>query len=183
LKPQASERSFRIDPIPIRHKYEERVHKAHEAIDVIGYGLRALREDLGAEFGAWAQRANVRILLVDPDFPNTTSAIADLRDAEEGNPQDSIRKDVRGFIYQCAELIKHNKRFQVRLYQSIPAINYFRVDDEAFWGPFFVGMPSRNVPTFLIARSGFLFAPLLAHFENVWSNLSRDIPPEWLLDK
>ena len=170
--------------ISIRNKYEERLHKANQAIDVIGYGLRALREDLGIEFPAWAQKAQVRILLIDPDFPNPNSSISDLRDVEEGKPRDSIRQDVRAFVSQCMDLILQNTRFQVRLYQAIPAINYFRVDDEAFWGPFFVGMPSRNAPTFLVGRSGFLFAPLQAHFEKLWSDqFSREVPSEWLADR
>jgi hypothetical protein len=170
--------------IAIRHKYELRVKKAREAIDIIGYGLRALREDLGAEFEAWSQRVNVRILLIDPDFPDPNNSLADLRDAEEKNPKDSIRQDVRAFVSQCAELMKGNARFRIRLYRAIPAINYFRVDDDAFWGPFFVGAQSRNMPAILVERAGFLFQPLHEHFERLWSDqFSREIPVEWLSNK
>jgi hypothetical protein len=173
---------FEFRSVGIRQQYEDRLHKAKDHIDIIGFGLRALREDFAKDFRAWSARAQVRVLLLDPEFPTKDHSIAKLRDKEEGNQAGSIETDVKLFAREAAELAKTNNRFQIRLYRTIPAINYFRIDNEAFWGPYFIGTQSRNTPTFLVSRSGTLFTPLANHFENIWSSneFSREIPKDWL---
>lgn len=173
--------AFSFRSVAIREEYETRLRKAHEQIDILGFGLRSLREDLGKEFTSWADRTKVRILLQDPEFPDKTISLGNIRDLEEDNPPGSIEKDVRAFIALAAPLLKSNPRFKVRLCRAIPSINYFRIDNEAFWGPYFVKMQSRNTPTFLVDRSGTLFSPLAEHFDQLWSErFSRDIPASWM---
>ena len=172
---------FPFRSVNIRQKYEERLEKARAQIDIIGFGLRSLREDFERDFDAWAARARVRVLIIDPDFPSTEHSLATMRDLEEGNARDSIRQDARAFVRSAANL-RNADRFQVRLYRTIPAINYFRIDNEAFWGPYLLGVQSRNTPTLLIGRTGTLFTPLAAHFEAMWSDerFSRAVPGAWV---
>ena len=173
---------FPFRSILIREQYEERLRKAKEGIDLIGFGLRALREDYAGDFGKWATQAQVRILLLDPEFPSSEESLAILRDREERSREGSIRDDVMAFIRVATPLLKQRDgRFKVRLYKAMPNINYFRIDNEAFWGPYFLGTPSRNTPTFLISRGGNLFPLFAEHFEKLWSDeFSREIPPDWL---
>ncbi len=161
----------------IKDNYDTRLQRARQSIDILGFGLRQLREDYLSEFPAWVARATVRILLIDPDAPISTSSHASQRDKEEGNSQGTISKDVSDFLEQTTDLrSQHSDRFQVRLYTALPSINIFRVDDELFWGPYLVKNQSRNMPTLLVRRGGGLFDPLLAHFDSLWcdTNFSHE---------
>ena len=80
----------------------------------------------------------------------------------------TIQGDVQRFIADTAPF--RNERFQVKAYRCIPTINYFRIDDEAFWGPYLVSGQSRNLPTFIVRRGGKLFDRLAQHFEDIWTN-------------
>lgn len=173
---------FTFRSVLIREQYEKRLAKAKEGIDLVGFGLRALREDYADDFVKWATRAEVRILIIDPEFPSPRSSLATLRDREEGNREGSIKDDVKAFIMASAPLLKRQDiRFNVRLYRAMPNINYFRIDNEAFWGPYFLGTQSRNTPTFLISKGGSLFPLFAEHFERLWSKeFSREIPQDWL---
>lgn len=51
----------------IRDEYDTRLAKARH-IDLVGFGLSALREDYINDFVGWSHRADVRILLIDPEF-------------------------------------------------------------------------------------------------------------------
>ncbi len=171
--------------VSVRGKYEERLNRARKKVDILGFGQRALRQDLSSQFAKWAATVHFRILLIDPEFPDTDTPLAAIRDIEEGDPPGTIRTDVLTFVKETADLARKNSRFQIRLYRALPVINYFRIDNEAFWGPYFVGVQSRNTPTFLVNSSGFLFVPLADHFEKLWSDpqLSRSVPTEWLSDE
>ena len=89
---------------------------------------------------------------------------------------------MKAFARECAPLIRDPQlRFQVRLYKVLPSVNYFRVDDEAFWGPYLMLEPSRNTPTILIKRGGVLYDKLRNHFDAIWSDdsFSRTVPDAW----
>jgi hypothetical protein len=163
----------------IKEQYDQRLRGARQSIDIMGFGLRQLREDYISDFTSWASRAHVRILLIDPDAPTTALSHANQRDLEEGNAQGSIATDVREFLQQTATArATHPSRFQVRLYTALPSVNIFRVDDELFWGPYLTSTQSRNTPTFLVKRGGGLYDRLVAHFEELWNNpkLAHDPP-------
>ena len=49
----------------------------------MGFGLNSLRQDYGYAFSRWRDRATVRILLIDPRYPNSENSYASQRDAEE----------------------------------------------------------------------------------------------------
>ena len=169
------QRAYESRATRIRDEYEQRLSKAKERIDVLAFGLSALREDFGEDFADWKSRAEVRILLIDPDYPAPDS-FADQRDREEGRPAGTIRSDVNTFLEFVAPL--RGDRFRVRLYTCLPHVNVFRVDDEMFWGPYLVKEQGRNTPTF-VSGKGVMFDSLLQHFERIWNDptLSRDAPP------
>lgn len=168
-----SERSVAIKP-----EYDSRIEKAKKRIDIIGFGLKSFREDYSQRFEALAANVDeIRILLIDPEFPERRMSFADQRDREERENPGKIKEDVRIFIESTNILRTRYSNFRVRLYRSLPSINYFRIDNEAFWGPYLVGMPSRKMPTAIISKSSPLFDVLEEHFENIWSSdeLSREI--------
>ena len=155
----------------IKEEYDRRVIDARQSIDIMGFGLRQLREDYVNDFERWASRARVRILLIDPDAPDSATCYSTQRDEEEGNAHGAIAGDVREFLRQTAGIRdRHPGRFEVRLYTALPSINIFRVDDELFWGPYLIKTQSRNTPTFLVRRGGGLFDRLVEHFDELWAD-------------
>jgi hypothetical protein len=158
----------------IKPEYDRRLQGAHKRIDVIGFGLRALWDDYHTAFPEWRERADVRILLMDPDSP-----YADKRDREENDLTGNIRQGVQRFIRDTASLRRSpgNHEFQIRLYTCLPSVNIFRVDDDLFWGPYLVKEQSRNAPTIIVRSGGILFGRLTEHFDKIWNDntLSRPI--------
>jgi hypothetical protein len=156
----------------IREEYHTRLAKA-QSIDLVGFGLSAFREDYINDFVNWSHRADVRILLIDPDFPTPEHSLADQRDREENNPVGQIRRDVQAFETAVSNLSRlDRKRFKVHRVRAIPAINMFRIDDDVFWGPYLMKQQSRNTPTLLATRGGFLFDMLQKHFDALWAQSS-----------
>jgi hypothetical protein len=162
---------FRHRSMRIKDQYDLRLNKAKH-IDLIGYGLSAFREDYLPDFVAWSGRAHVRILLIDPNFPTKQHSLADIRDVEEKATVGEIRHAVERFEQEVAALANLDlTRFQIRRMPTIPAINLLRIDDEIFWRPYLMAEQSRNAPTLLVRRGGFMFDVLQNHFEATW-NLS-----------
>jgi len=161
----------------IKPEYDRRLAQARQSIDIMGFGLKALWEDYHNQFAEWQGRTAVRILLIDPNSP-----YAQQRDKEEFEIQGSIRSSAKRFLRET-EALRLNRGqhcFEVRLYTCLPSINIFRVDDEMFWGPYLIGMQSRNAPTFVVRRGGELYRRLLEHFEAIWADpkLSRPVTPD-----
>lgn len=171
--------AFQTRGTAIKPAYDDRLSRARERIDVLGFGQRALREDYLDEFANWKARARIRVLLLDPEFPSSANTLASQRDLEEHNQIGTIKSDVMKFVSDTAHLV--DDRFQIKLYRCLPSVNIFRVDDEIFWGPYLMGKVSRNTPTFVVARSGSMFQVLESHFELVWNDesLSRAVPDSW----
>lgn len=169
---------FHYRSVPIRDEYETRFRKARREISIMGFGLRALREDFGPEFASWAGSAKVRILLIDPDAPGSGCSYANQRDIEEGNDTGSIRRDVEAMLRYTRQLRQQQPdSFQIRLYTCIPSINVCVIDDEAFWGPFLSKKQSRNTMTLLCRSGRHMYTALAEHFEAVWSDQELSHPP------
>jgi hypothetical protein len=180
-------KAFDARSVRIRQEYVQRLDAARDQIDIIGFGLSSLREDFGDHFAKWKPRVNVRVLLLDPEFPSAELSYARQRDNEENNIVGKIAGDVKKFIEDIGNLIGkiNGHTFEIRLYQCLPTLNIFRIDDELFWGPYLVGEQSRNTPTFVVKRGGILFDRFSGQFNRIWESkqLSRDVPKEWLSKK
>lgn len=174
-------KAFPARAAQIKTEYDTRLAVAHRQIDLMGFGLKAFREDFRED--RLAELANrvesVRILLLDPESPSVAGSYAKQRDKEEGNRTGQIEGDIRAFVSQYASLILDG-RIQVRLYECLPSINVFRIDNVLFWGPYLVKEQSRNTPTLLVADGGYLFEPITEHFGRIWTDLSRPVPESWL---
>lgn len=170
--------------VGIKEEYHTRLERVRESIDIMGFGLRHLREDYQGQFRDWSRHARVRILLLDPEFFSSAANVADQRDLEENDQTGTIQRDVKAFVRDCSSLIATSQaNFEVRLYRCLPSINLFRIDGILFWGPYLIGDVSRNLPTLLVDEAGVLFHRMLDHFDTIWSSdqLSRAIPKDWIV--
>jgi hypothetical protein len=164
------QRIFATRSVSIREEYHSRLKGAKE-VDILGFGLSSFREDYGRRFSELSLNTSFRILLLDPDFPSSDFSVASIRDREEGNNQGDIRRAVEAFENTVRETKGLNKtNFQVRRLLALPSINVFRVDDEIFWGPYLIANQSRNMPTLLVRRGGFLYDQIRGHFEQLWTS-------------
>lgn len=171
-------RIFETRSVRIREEYESRLKGAKE-IDVLGFGLSSFREDYGDQFAELSKRISFRVLILNPSFPSAETSVASIRDKEEHNNHDQIKKDVEAFENKVRSTKGLNRsNFKVRHVNALPSINIFRIDDEIFWGPYLVAQQSRNMPTLLVRKGGFLFDQIKKHFDQLWSDpeLSRPIP-------
>jgi hypothetical protein len=167
--------------VQIKSEYDIRLGRASKRIDIMGFGLNSLREDYAGSFRSWASRAEVRILLVDPESPRRQSSYADLRDREEGNNPGRTSEEIMRFIDDTRNLWEDSDiSFSLRLAKTIPSVNIFRIDEESFWGPYLIsqvthGRTSRNLPTLVVRSPGYMFDRLVDHFEEIWNSdqLSR----------
>jgi len=167
------DRIFQYRSVHIREEYDRRLAGAKN-IDIVGYGLSHFQQDFVGRFLQWSHQATVRVLLVDPDFPSKTNSFADQRDREENQRVGQIKSQVEEFELLISKLEGLNKdRFEVRRFRAIPSINLFRIDNEIFWGPYLMNQQSRNTPTLLVSRGGFLYDSLLAHFDALWAAASN----------
>lgn len=172
-------RVFDSRAVRIKDEYDRRLAAARDKVDLVGFGLRALREDYGAQLPELASRARVRFLLLHPEFPTAEDSIAALRDREERNSSGSIRSDIKEFLIQVVPQTRRNDiSLSVRLYRALPMINIFRIDDDLFWGPYLIDEQSRNCPTFLVRRGGSLFERYTRQFEFLWSDEWSQTPEQ-----
>jgi len=167
---------FNLRSSGIRDEYDKRLTTVKREINIMGFGLRTLRQDYVDNFNQWKLRAHVRILILDPEFPKNSDSYASQRDIEENNNIGRIKEDVNEFLSKTRNL--WDERFQIRLYRCLPSINMFRVDDEIFWGPYLMKEQSRNTPTFIVGRGGILFQRFMEHFERIWSDEKLSISAE-----
>ena len=96
--------------VRIKNQYDERLQGAVKQIDVLGFGQSAFREDYHQDFAKWKQRAVVRILLIDPEFPTGSQCYASQRDAEENQESGKINGDVRKLF----AILAHDRKVEGR---------------------------------------------------------------------
>lgn len=160
-------------------EYKLRLNKANKNIDILGYGLRTFLEEHFNDFSTWKEKCQVRILLIDPDFPEQNNPLCNQRDIEENKPSGTIRNEVMDFINKTRTIIGRGSKgsFSIKYFRCIPSITIFRIDDEILWGPYFVNRLSRDTPVFIVKKGGILYDQINDQFEKIWndSNLSKDV--------
>ncbi|WP_156158869.1 hypothetical protein [Methanosarcina siciliae] len=169
---------FSSRSVSIEVEYSKRLEKMSKNLDVIGFGLSHFRRDYGKKFIELSGKGKVRILLIDPEFHlNEGKSISDLRDIEENQDIGSIRSQVKDFIrdYKKLKEILNSDNFEVRVYNCLPSVNIFRIDNEMFIGPYLINRDSRRTVTVLVNSTGELFEQHMEHFEEIWNNYSRKI--------
>lgn len=148
--------------------YGELVASCTGNLDVIAVSLSRFSNDFRQELAELDKRGvKMRFLLLDPD----SSKVAE-RALEDRNPETPDAASLQARI-RSAALSFHNlnlKNLEVRYYFCTPSINYFRIDNRAFVGSYFVGTSSRNSVTFFCRNGDDLAMWYSNHFDAVWSS-------------
>jgi len=171
--------AFNMRGLKNTNEYRSRLEKASKNIDILGYGLGTFFEEHHNDFQNWKDICHVRILLIDPTFPNPENSLCSQRDIEEGKSTGTLKNEVNRFVEQTHNIIGDGRKgsFNIKYFKCIPSITIFRIDDEILWGPYFVNQLSRDTPMFIVKRGGDLYDQILKQFENIWTNkdFSRNI--------
>lgn len=180
------QQAFDVRGVNKQNEYKKRLNIAKSNIDVMGYGLNTFLEEHREDFEVWKARCNVRILLIDPDYPDG-SPYSVQRDLEESKDIGTIKREVERFIQVAEGLNKRTSfegrgRFDVKLYRALPNITICRIDDEILWGPYFVGTLSRNTPMFVVKKGGVMYDQILSQFNKIWESKDLSCIPENLRD-
>jgi hypothetical protein len=145
-----------------KERYRDRLLEAEDMIHIQAISLSRFREDLRGEIKyADSRDVEIKVLLLNPDsdichrYGNISETRQDLPEAI----RDSVRK------FQNMEL----DNFEIKYYDDIP-VNYFRVDNEAFVGPYFGRRRSGSSITFLGELDGKMVEQFEENFNDCWES-------------
>ena len=146
-------------------KYGNLVKHARHNVDILGYGLASFRQAQIVGGAPWPSNARVRILLIDPEFPDEEAPYADQRDIEEAKVFQQTRIDVE-FLQTCwphqkaavaaAVDAEAQSRFEMKLFRCLPSVTVFRVDHVLYWGPYLMGRSNQKCPLVRVEAGGFV---------------------------
>ncbi len=116
---------------------------------------------------------DIRVLLLDPDYP-----LIDGIDADEGSPPGTLAARIRGSLYRFQRMAARCAgRMQVRTSETPPTISIVRGDDQMLITPYARFLTGGDSPTLLLEQSpgGRIFAQYEQHFNLVWND-SKESP-------
>lgn len=110
---------------------------------------------------------DIRVLLLDPDYPG----IHDI-DADEGNPPGTLAARIRGSLHRFRRMAARcGDRMQVRTYDAPPTVSIVRGDDRMLVTPYIRFLTGGDSPTFLLEQTagGQMFSRYERHFDRLWT--------------
>lgn len=175
--------------------YDQAIERTDKQMDIFSLKLGRFRDKWSERLMQIAQTAKIRIALLDPSFPfpDEGYSVASLREKEEKATRGVVRRDVHSWrtvlddyhsrISSGKLTISPGAGIEVRLYNTLPTVNLFRVDGQFFVGPYLLDVEDAHTPTFLVQEStgkgslgGDLFAAYARHFEAAWTaTTTRDL--------
>lgn len=150
-------------------RYIRGVYQQHQAtvtnhLDLLGMSLTHFREDVGDHLKEWVEsrrNLHIRLLVLDPRSPFCFA-----RDREEGLTSGYTSDGALRLTRIVLEL--DHPRIQIRWYDTLPSVNFFRLDNVVFIGHYLIGRLSRQTTTLELESHGDLARQYLKHFEDLW---------------
>ena len=114
---------------------------------------------------------DIRILLLDPDYPGSAAI-----DADEGSPAGTLATRTRAALARFQRMRQAcSSQIQIRVYDAHPTVSVVRGDDQMLVTPYLRFFIGSNSPTFEICEKTArkMFSRYEHHFEDTW-NHARD---------
>lgn len=151
---------------------------AKESCDIIAFGLKNLRSNVGELIEKNVEKGlKIRILTLQPD-----SLFVKKRELQEGligSIRDSIL-ELLDWIQKIRKLVPKglnaDENVQVRFYDSVPLDFYCKLDDKVYIGPYLAGKESRDIITYEFGN-GSISKMYTDYFEKLWNSEIRGINP------
>lgn len=176
--------------------YDDALRAIDKKLDIFSLKLGRFRREHEETLFQAATHAKIRIALLDPRFPlpEGQGNLASIREREEKAQEGAIRRDVaewadlfkryRTKISDGKIVVGEGQGLSIKLYNILPTVNLFAVDQSLFVGPYLLNVEDRHTPTFLLRSEGpgrtsmgeAMFNVYQRHFDAVWSDpQTRDI--------
>ncbi|HVE95084.1 MAG TPA: hypothetical protein VNB24_09200 [Acidimicrobiales bacterium] len=171
---------FDTNATSLQGVYRRHFNDGNKDIDIIGTGLNKLRRDFFHDGSNWYATRRVRILLLDPVYPDIVYSYATQRDIEENDKAGTIEANVDQWKTWCSALPapnQHSLGVTIRLYTCLPTLTMVRVGNRIFWAPYMIHRGASSTPTMVVRRGGHLYEVLEKHFDEIWNDdaLSRPL--------
>ena len=143
-------------------RYRDRLLEAEDMIHIQAISLSRFREDLRDEIEyADSRDVEIRLLLLNPES-EICRRYGSLSETRQNLPE-VIRDSVEKFQQMGLNNV------EIRYYNDIP-VNYFRVDNEAFVGPYFGRRRNGRSITFLGELDGKMVGQFEENFNDCWES-------------
>lgn len=143
-------------------EYREVLRECENKLHIQAISLTRFRNDLTQLFEEKAAVGiEIRLLLMDPD--SELCEWYEQVEPERSDLSNQIRNSVQYYQSVRAE------NLEIRYYDGLPN-NYFRVDQKAFIGPYFVNIPGRRTITLLTDIDKRLGSQYKENFEKLWEH-------------
>lgn len=130
------------------------------------YGYATDDDVPGILTSATSRGCRVRVLLLNPESPGTTSI-----DRDEDNPSGTIAARTRAALARFTSMqLQCGQRMQIRVYGEYPTVSVVLGDDAMLVTPYLRFFIGSNSPTFEIRTMDApkMFTRYVRHFENTW---------------
>lgn len=145
--------------------YRRYLVECEDVLDVQAISLTRLYTDLGDVIERVGKSGvEIRLLLLDPE-----SEVCDWIESAHREYSD-LETKIEDSTKDYMELDTEN--INIRYYDGLP-VNYFRIDDRTFCGPYFTE-PSRSTITFFADADKDLVEGYKNNFESVWEEYSSE---------
>lgn len=137
-------------------------------LDGIAFGLKSFRSNRETDVLTCMQRGmNVRLLVMNPN-----GQFVSQREREENAKEGSITKSINDLVEWADKLNKQsqNGKITIKYYNAMTFDFYWRIDDELYIGPYFLGIESQQTITYKFLKGGKGFDLYSAYFEKLWNN-------------
>lgn len=148
-------------------EYRRLMQGCDKKLHIQAISLTRFQEDLGDELEKLGSHGvDIKLLLLDPD-----SEICSWY--SEANPgRSGLEDQIRASVNQLQE--RNIDSMEIKFYDSIP-LNYFRIDDNVFVGPYFTTRSSRRSVTFLAEVNKALAEGFEENFQKHWDDYGKSV--------
>lgn len=154
-----------------RPMWQDIIRDSTEHIWLAGLAEQGYANDIGVPGileRAAAGGCEIRVLLLDPDYP-----LIDGIDADEGSPPGTLAARIRGSLHRFQRMASRCAgRMHVRVAPTPPTVSFVRGDDQMLATPYVRYLTGGDSPTLLLEQSpgGQIFAQYEQHFNLVWND-------------
>ena len=120
---------------------------------------------------ATAEGCQVRVLLLDPEYPGAAEI-----DADEGSPPGTLATRIRASLARFAQMREAaGPQMQLRTYATRPTVSVVRGDNRMLVTPYLRFSIGSNSPTFELTEASArkMFSRYARHFDHMWQ-LAKD---------
>ena len=98
--------------VTIQKEYNDLLEKMEQRLDILAYGLSKFYDDHvnNGDLSKWSRNVNIRILLIDPEYPTPENSLARQRDKEERTTDGKIKGQVDEFLTKVTPILTDSTR-------------------------------------------------------------------------